>query len=133
MRLIIWMALPLLLLGSCSEQKKNLQPPVLAPFTALDTLAVNDWWNRADNPIIDLKVGRDSVVAFGIYTVSDATLKLSAQLYPLYPDETRDVRLAIQEGDSWKEIQVVSVNDLGWSALFRVEDWTKDSDVKYQI
>ncbi|HMB63885.1 MAG TPA: alkaline phosphatase D family protein, partial [Eudoraea sp.] len=97
------------------------------------TLAVNDWWNRADNPIIDLKVDRDSVVAFGIYTVSDATLKLSAQLYPLYPDETREVRLAIMEGDSWREIQVVSANDLGWSALFRVEDWIKDSDVKYQI
>ena len=63
----------------------------------MDTLAINDWWNRKDNPIIDLKVNRDSVVAFGMYTVSNNTLKLSAQLYPLYPDETREVRMEIKK------------------------------------
>jgi len=60
-------------------------------------------------------------VAFGLYTVSNGILKLSAQLYPLYPDESREVRLEIREEGKWKEIQVSKVNDLGWSALFRVE------------
>ena len=63
--------------------------PVKAPFTDLDTLATNDWWNRAPNPIIDLKVPREEVIAFGIYTVSRGVLKLSAQLFPLYAEETR--------------------------------------------
>ena len=54
---------------SCMDQKKVQVPPVIAPFSNVDTLAINDWWNRANNPIIDLKVGRDSVIAFGIYTV----------------------------------------------------------------
>ena len=123
----------LLFLNNCKEPEKKLEPPIVAPFSDVDTLAINDWWNRGDNPIVNLKIARDSVIAFGIYTVSGNTLKLSAQLYPLYPDETREVRLAIMEGNDWKEIQSAEVNDLGWSALFRVENWNKDENFKYQI
>jgi hypothetical protein len=115
-------------------QKTEAQrPPVIAPFSDVDTLATNDWWNRADNPIINLKVDRDSVVAFGLYTVSQNTLKLSAQLYPLYPDETREVRLEIEENGVWGELQRQQVNDLGWSALFRIENWDDTKEVKYRI
>ncbi|WP_422351093.1 alkaline phosphatase D family protein [Flagellimonas sp.] len=106
---------------------------VKAPFSELDTLAVNDWWNRPANPIINLKVERKDVIAFGIYTVSDGTLKLSAQLYPLYPEETREVRLEILKGDQWKEIQKQKVTELGWSALFRVEKWDQSVDVTYRL
>ena len=79
--LFLWML-------SCSNEQAptEMVPPVLAPFESLDTLAVNDWWNRGPSKIIDVKVSRDSVIAFGIYTVSNNTLKLSAQLFPLYPD-----------------------------------------------
>ncbi len=107
--------------------------PVKAPFTKVDTLATNDWWNRADNPIVNMKVDRKDVVAFGIYTLSDQTLKLSAQLFPLYPSETREVRLEIKENGKWKEIQKQKVNDLGWSALFRVENWDDTRDTPYRL
>ena len=107
--------------------------PVKAPFEGVDSLATNDWWNRADNKIIDLKVSRDSVVAFGIYTVANNTLKLTAQLFPLYPEETREVRLEIKENGSWKEIQKQKVNDLGWAALFRVENWDATKDTPYRL
>ena len=110
-----------------------MEPPVMAPFVNLDTICTNDWWNRAPNPIIDVQVARDEVVAFGIYTVSNNTLKISAQLYPLYPDETREVRLEIREEETWKEIRTQQVNDIGWSALFRVEDWDTLKDIPYRI
>lgn len=112
---------------------EEMVPLVTAPFNDVDTLAINDWWNRGDNPIINMKVPRDEVVAFGIYTLSDDILKLSAQLFPLYPQETREVRLEIKEGDNWKEIQTQEVNDLGWSALFRVEDWDSTQDMPYRL
>lgn len=136
MKKILKFTIILFLLIGCNEKAekpKERTPPVIAPFSDVDTLAINDWWNRADNPIINLKVGRDSVVAFGIYTVSNKTLKLSAQLYPLYPEETREVRLEVEENGSWNEIQKQNVNDLGWSALFRVENWDDSKDVKYRI
>ncbi len=105
-----------------------------APFTDLDMLATNEWWNMPENPIINLKVDRKDVIAFGIYTVSNKTLKLSAQLFPLYPEETRIVRLEMEETPgNWKEIQQQSVNEIGWSALFRVENWDDTTDKKYRL
>lgn len=113
--------------------ESNMEPPVKAPFTGLDTLCTNDWWNRGPNPIHDVKVDRDKVVAFGLYTVAEGTLKLSAQLYPLYPDESREVRLEVEEKGQWKEIAREKVNDIGWSALFRVEGWDSSRDVPYRL
>ncbi|NRB53685.1 MAG: hypothetical protein HRU41_38895 [Saprospiraceae bacterium] len=115
-----------------AEQTEK-EPPVLAPFEKLDTLATNDWWNRGNSRIINMKVERDQVVAFGIYTVSEGVLKLSAQLFPLYPDETRTVRLEVKKEDAWEEIQQQDVNDLGWSALFRVENWDSSQDIPYRL
>lgn len=131
-QLLLILGVALLIIG-CSEKSKERIPPVIAPFSDVDTLAINDWWNRADNPIINLKIARDSVVAFGIYTVANNTLKLSAQLYPLYPEETRKIRLEIERNGKWTEIQKQHINDLGWSALFRIENWDDSKDMKYKI
>jgi hypothetical protein len=119
--------------GLFSCQTKVLDPPVIAPFTDLDTICTNDWWNRAPNRIHDVKVDRDQVIAFGMYTVSKGILKMSAQLYPLYPDETRTVRLEVDRDGLWQEIATAEVNDLGWSALFRMEDWDASRDVAYRL
>lgn len=121
------------LLACQQSHNDKMAPPVIAPFTEVDSLATNDWWNRPPNEIIDLKVDRDSVVAFGIYTVSNNILKLTAQLYPLYPEESREVTLSIEENGGWKEIQKQKVNDLGWSALFRVRNWDMSRDMPYRI
>ena len=58
---------------------------VAVPFEGLDTLCVGAWWERDSSQIIELRVPRDDVLAFGLYTVQGHVLKLSAQLYPLYP------------------------------------------------
>lgn len=109
-------------------------PPVKAPFVkGEDALCINDWWNRPENEIIDLKVPRDQVVCFGIYTVHNRVLKLSAQLYPLYPDETREVRLKIEKDGEWKEVARQKVNDLGWSTTFRIENWDDSQNIKYRL
>ncbi|WP_242083465.1 alkaline phosphatase D family protein [Aestuariivivens sediminis] len=123
---------------SCKNKSPNkntdlLIPPVVAPFTGIDTIATNDWWNRKPNKIIDVKVKREDVIAFGIYTVHQNTLKLTAQLFPLYPYETRTVRLEIYRNGRWQEIQKKQIDDIGWSALFRIENWDNSKDVKYRI
>jgi hypothetical protein len=125
----------LLAIGTAAAQPTDLgKPPVEAPFVKKeDSLCVNDWWNRKANPIIDLKVPRDQVVCFGIYTVSNGTLKLTAQLYPLYPKETREVRLEIEKNGKWTEVGKKNVNDLGWSTSFRIENWDESANVKYRL
>ncbi len=121
------------ILNTCQSTSQEEKTYVKAPFESLDTIATNDWWNRGANEIIDVKVDRKNVIAFGAYTVSQGVLKLTAQLFPLYPEETRMVRLEVQENNSWKEIQQQEVNELGWSALFRVEGWQDTKDISYRL
>ena len=106
---------------------------VRAPFDSLDMLATDDWWNRDASHITELKVHRDSVVAFGAYTVANNTLKLAAQLYPLYPGEPLTVYLDLMEDGEWRERATAAVNPIGWHALFRIEDWAGTQDVAYRL
>ena len=138
MKNLIFLLSSIFLISTCSPSKtvnttKELAPPKIAPFTNLDTLATNDWWNRGPSEIINMKVKRAEVIAFGMYTVANKTLKLSAQLFPLYPKETRIVRLEIRQGNVWKEIQTQAINDIGWSALFRVDNWDTTKDTPYRL
>ena len=135
-------SLSILLVALCFSVTTHAQqgdPPVKAPFKKLDTYCVNDWWNHAaqvkENPklIIDVDVPRNEVICFGIYTVSNNTLKLSAQLFPLFPKESRVVFLDIKQKGKWKEIASEKVNDLGWSALFRIENWDESKDIAYRL
>ena len=116
---------------SCQSKKKSKY--ILAPFTELDTLSTNDWWNRKTSPIISMKVPRDQVIAFGIYTTSKNTLKLSAQLFPLYPEESRIVKLAFYIDNTWKVVQTEQVNEIGWSVLFRIDNWEVNKNIKYKL
>lgn len=116
-----------------SKSSDEMTPLVKAPFEHLDTIAVDDWWNRQPNPIIDVKVAREDVIAFGIYTLSNQVLKLSAQLFPLYPHESREITLDVLKDNKWTTIQSQTINDIGWSALFRLENWDDTQDVVYRL
>jgi len=115
------------------------EPPVKAPFEKLDLYCVNDWWNHAKTikndakKIVDVDVPRDQVICFGIYTTQNKVMKMSAQLFPLYPNETREVRLELKKNGKWVEVAKAKVNDLGWSALFRIEKWDETKDVAYRL
>jgi hypothetical protein len=91
---------------------------------------------------INLDVPRDQVIAAALYTVHDNTLKLNAQLFPLRPDESREVRLEVKKLFGWKEISRVKVceneygnpsNDRSWTALFRIENWDDSKDIQYRV
>ncbi|MFO7905877.1 MAG: hypothetical protein ACQESR_08535 [Planctomycetota bacterium] len=81
----------------------------------------------------DYSVPRDEVICFALYTVANNTLKITAQLYPLKPDEDRDVRLEIKKGNEWKEVARTKVIEYGWTAPLRVEKWDATRSVPYRI
>jgi len=115
------------------------EPPVKAPFEKLDLYCVNDWWNHArqvkNSPdiILDVDVPRDRVICFGIYTTQNKVMKMTAQLFPLYPNETREVRLELKKNGKWEEAAKEKVNDIGWSALFRIEKWDDTKNIPYRL
>ena len=114
-------------------------------FFALDNLSTGEWWTRARPPevpskkgkppkrIIELKVPREDVVAFALYTQDGGTLKLTGQLYPLMPKESREVRLETKEGKQWKEISRVNISYPGWSAHFRIENWDSSKNIPFRV
>lgn len=124
-------------------------PPFGAEFPMLDTQTTGEWWNRPvgaaakgkgkgkgkgnQGPIVDLNVPRDQVVCFAIYTHENGVLKLSAQLYPLKPDEAREARLEIKRDGAWKEVAKAEVLYPGWDAHFRVEAWDNTQTVAYRV
>ncbi len=113
------------------------QEPVFGPkFQNLETMSTGQWWKVKPNKrrSMDLNVPRDQVVAFAVYTHDHGTLKLSAQLFPLMPDELKEVRLEFKQDDGiWKEVAKQNVIELGWSAHFRIDNWDNSQDVAYRV
>lgn len=72
--------------------------PLESKFPSLDSLAVGKWWTKkakGQNPPPTLDVPRNEVIAFAVYTQDRGILKMTAQLFPLKPEESRVVRLEI--------------------------------------
>lgn len=110
--------------------------PFGTAFPKLDSLASGQWWtvpSPRQNPPPPMDVPRDQVVAFAVYTHDAGVLKLSAQLYPLKPGETHEVRLELQRAGQWTEAATVALTLPGWSAHFRIERWDATQDVPYRV
>jgi hypothetical protein len=108
-------------------------------YGSLDNRATGEWWKRQAPPkkgrkgMINLDVPRSEVIGFAVYTLEGSTLKMTAQLYPLKPDETQEVRLEVKQGDQWKEIAKKKIVYPGWSAHFRITDWDGTKDHAYRL
>ena len=106
----------------------------------LDGWATGRWWiaQPKDCPF-PLDVPREEVIAFAIYAVdvppsgAAATLKLTAQLFPLKPGEAMEARLEIDTGSDWEEVATSDVQYPGWDAHFRVENWDTSRDTPYRV
>jgi hypothetical protein len=79
------------------------------------------------------EVARDKVICFAPYTVHNNILKMTAQLYPLKPDEDKVVLLEIRQDGRWKQIGRAKVIEDGWTAPFRVENWDTTKDIEYRL
>lgn len=117
-----------------------LQADEKAPFPGergerLDLACRDDIWTREPKTFLEkfVRVPRDQVVGFAVYTHDNGVLKMTAQLYPLMPDEPREVRLEFWEDGNWKEVARAPVIYPGWSAHFRIEPWDNTRRVRYRV
>ncbi len=126
--------------GLAGAQENRAQGDARFPFGEdfpnLDSLAVGNWWDkkaRGNNPPPEMTVPRDEVVAFAIYTQDRGVLKMTAQLFPLKPDEPQQVRLEVKRDGEWAEIAQAPVVFPGWSAHIRIDGWDASEDVPYRV
>lgn len=101
----------------------------------LDKACRVDIWDKKGGGFLAqfVKVPRDQVVGFALYTHDQGVLKISAQLYPLRPDEARQVRLELNTDGQWREVAQAPVIYPGWSAHFRIEPWDNTRAVPYRV
>jgi hypothetical protein len=101
----------------------------------LDTACRTDIWDKKEGGFLAhfVKVPRDQVVDFALYTHDHGVLKMTAQLFPLREDEPREVRLELKRDGQWCEVAKAPVIYPGWSAHFRLENWDNSRDVPYRV
>ena len=103
----------------------------------LDSAVNGRWWEKTHTGrkawLEMVEVPRDEVVAFAIYTIDRGMVKMTAQMYPLYPDESREARLELQIDGDWQEVASALIYELGWSAHFRINGWDESKSVPYRV
>ena len=102
----------------------------------LDACAVGEWWNWKGNPTIAnflQQRPRDQVIAHAVYTHDRGVLKMTTQLFPLYPNEPDSVTLEMQQGGKWRKIAEQKIVYPGWSAHFRINKWDNTKEVPYRV
>lgn len=103
-----------------------------------DNLAIGKWWeyegsdaNRAGRWFTERP--RDKALAFAIYTHDHGVLKITAQCFPLLPEEPKTVVLEFFRDGEWGAVDQQAVNYPGWDCQFRVEGWDDRVDVPYRL
>ena len=108
-----------------------------------DNAAIGEWWNvKLERGLTGYdqraskwfqSVDRDQALAFALYTQDHGVLKLTAQCFPLLPDEPKVVSLEFKEDGQWVLFQKQAVQYPGWSVHFRVDDWDAAKNVPYRL
>lgn len=72
-------------------------------------------------------------ILFSMYTLSDRTLKLTAQMPPLGKKDNQQVNLELKKEGKWEKVQTVAMEKNARIAPFRLEEWEESRDVDYRI
>lgn len=72
-------------------------------------------------------------ILFSMYTLSNKTLKLTAQMPPLGEKDNKQVNLEVKKEGKWEKIQTVAIEKNARIAPFRIENWEGSADIDYRI
>lgn len=67
------------------------------------------------------------------HTLSNHTLKLTAQMMPLSVKDNLFAELQINNDGNWKTIEDKEINLSGFIAQFRVDNWNYEKDIPYRV
>jgi len=67
------------------------------------------------------------------YTLHRNILKMTAQMMPLGPADTQEVKLQIQQEEQWKTAATTRIIEPGYTSPFRVENWDSSQDTPYRV
>jgi len=98
-----------------------------------------------DNPasLYYIPKEKKDYICFALYTVQNHIMKMLVQMYPLDPEDSKDVSLSIKKDGTWEKIATEKIREnsyhmkghpmKAWNTLFRVEKWDDSKDYEYKI
>ena len=108
-----------------------------------DRLATGTWWQQpAEAGKPDRwrearqwiqSIDRKEALAFVLYTQDRGVLKLTAQCFPLLPEEPKLVQLDLLREGECVQIDQQAVRYPGWDVHFRIENWDARVTVPYRL
>jgi len=72
-------------------------------------------------------------ILWSMYTLSRGVLKLTAQMPPLGPEDTQQVRLQIKKGNDWEQAAEQTIEPDSRTATFRLTGWDPTQEVPYRV
>ncbi|MEO2279661.1 alkaline phosphatase D family protein [Pseudoalteromonas pernae] len=73
-------------------------------------------------------------IAFTAFSLSDKTLKMTAQMMPVPLSAGAEVTLQMQfETGNWQDVQSVAIDPMSRTAQFRVQDWQHERDIAFRV
>lgn len=92
-------------------------------------------WKLEGNGLAHLPERAYGPVWSSLYTLSEKTLKLTAQFAPIGDYENRSVHLEVREQDSsqWQRIATARIEIPGWIARFKITDWNDTRLIEYRV
>ena len=67
------------------------------------------------------------------HTLSRGLMKMTAQMLPIGPEDTREAALEIQKGGQWQAVSSTRIITPGYTATFRIEDWDSTQDWPFRV
>jgi len=108
-----------------------------------DKLAIGEWWKKPTGPAKNDRwkearqwiqtIDRKKALAFALYAHHEGVLKLTAQCFPLLPDEPKSVVLEFKRDGKWVQADEQPVQYPGWDVHFRVNNWDASKNVDYRL
>lgn len=92
-------------------------------------------WSVAGDIVETKQERKFGPIAFSLYTVNDATLKVTAQMFPVPKAAGSQVTLELKDADQekWQTVDKASILEDSRTAHFRLENWRHNQSISYRI
>ncbi|WP_164914111.1 alkaline phosphatase D family protein [Aquimarina sediminis] len=90
-------------------------------------------WRISGSKLKTYKENTFGPIMFSQYTLSQGTLKLTAQMAPVSLSNKEKVHLQIKEGSNWKTIKSCKIDQDSRTSVFKIKKWDNSKDISYRL
>lgn len=124
-------------IGNTASLNKTIESDIsgLVSLNLFDksTTAWLDKIELSGTKIVEKKEETFGPIFWCMYTLSDQTLKLTAQLPPLSIPERKTLDLEIKKDNIWLKTSTTSLDPIACTAVFKIENWKEEQNLPYRV